>query len=130
MGLRLVAHYFERSEAFVARSAIEAEGMLAYLHNEDWLRLYPQYVGPFGGYRLMVSEHDLEDAVAILREASASPLLEGERLELHGTTWDRIMSFALGWVIGGVPVAIREAKWIAFEAPAAVINPGAIAEDT
>jgi hypothetical protein len=115
MGLRLVAHYFERSEAFVARSVIEAEGMLAYLHNEDWLRLYPQYVGPFGGYRLMVSEFDLDEAVALLTEAKLNPLLEGERLDLRGGVWDRIMSFALGWAIGGVPVSIREARWIPFE---------------
>lgn len=115
MGLSLVAHYFERSEAFVARSVIEAEGMLAYLHNEDWLRFYPQYVGPLGGYRLMVSEHDLEDAVAVLTEAQLNPLLDGECLELHGTVWNRVMSFGLGWAIGGVPVAIRDARWIAFD---------------
>lgn len=112
MGLRLVAHYYERSEAFVARSVLEDAGMLAYLHNEDWIRFYPQYVGPFGGYRLMVSELDLNDAVALLTEAQLNPLLEGERLELHGGVWDRIMSFALGWAIGGVPVAVREARWI------------------
>jgi hypothetical protein len=89
--------------------------MLAFLHNEDWLRFYPQYVGPFGGYRLMVSELDLEDAVALLAEAKLNPLQAGERLELHGHLWDRIMSVALGLAIGGVPVAIRESRWVACE---------------
>ena len=114
MGLHLVAHYYERSEAYVARSVVEAAGMLAILHNDDWIRLYPHLVGPVGGYRLMVSEFDLEAAVAVLTEAQLHPLLEGERLELHGGVWDRIMSFVLGWVIGGVPAPIRESRWIAF----------------
>ncbi len=112
MGLRLVAHYYERSEAYVARSVVEAAGILAFLHNEDWIRLYPQYLGPFGGYRLMVSDFDLEDAVAVLVEAKLNPLLEGERLELHGSVSDRIMSFVLGWVIGGVPVSVRVSRWV------------------
>ncbi len=112
MGLRLVAHYFDRSEAFVARSVIEAQGMLAFLHNEDWIRLYPHYVGPFGGYRLVVSELDLEDAVSVLREARLNPLLEGERLELKGDLFDRVMSFVVGYIIGGVPTMIRKTRWI------------------
>lgn len=115
MGLRLVAHYFDRSEAFVARSAIEAAGILAILHNEDWLRLYPQYVGAFGGYRLMVSECDLEDAVSVLNEARQHPLLEGEWLEVRGGLVDRVMSFIIGWAILGVPVSIRETRWVPFE---------------
>ena len=115
MGLRLVAYYFDRTEAFVARSVIEAEGMLAFLHNEDWLRLYPQYVGPFGGYRLMVSDVDLEDAVAILIEAKLNPLRDGERLEVHGGAWDCGLSFVMGCVIGGVPVSIRETRWVSFD---------------
>jgi hypothetical protein len=115
MGLRLVAHYFDRSEAFVARSVVEAAGMFAVLHNEDWLRFYPQYVGPFGGYRLMVSDLDLEDAVAVLGEAQLNPLLEGERLELRGGVVDRIMSFIIGWAIGGVPAAIRESRWVTLD---------------
>lgn len=115
MGLRLVAHYFERSEAFVARSVLEAAGMPAFLHNEDWLRFYPQYVGPFGGYRLMVSELDLDDAVDVLNVARLNPLIEEERLEQRGGVLDRVVSFALGWVIGGVPVTIRETRWIALD---------------
>ena len=111
MGLRLVAHYFERSEAFVARSVIEASGFFAVLHNDDLIRLFPKYVGPFGGYRLMVSELDLEAAVALLEEAGLHPLLEGERLESSGGVLDRLMSFFIGYAIGGVPVSIRETRW-------------------
>ena len=68
MGLRLVAHYYEPVEALVARSVIEAAGMLAILQNYEWLSVMPYHVGPLGGYRLVVSEFDLDDAVALLRD--------------------------------------------------------------
>jgi hypothetical protein len=115
MGLRRLVHYFDRSEAFVARSVIEAEGMLAFLHNEDWIRFYPHYVGPLGGYRLMVSEFDLEEAGLVLREARLNPLLEGDRLELKGDLLDRVMSLVVGFAIGGVPTTIRQSRWVPIE---------------
>jgi hypothetical protein len=115
MGLRLVAHYYDRSEAYVARSLLEGTGMLVLLHNEEWIRTLPHLVGALGGYRLMVSEIDLEDAVAMLTEAKLNPLLEGERLEVRGGIWDRIVSFLLGYAIGGVPVSIRETRWVSFD---------------
>lgn len=115
MGLRLVAHYYDRSEAFVARSVIEAQGMLAILHNEDWLRMQPYYLGPLGGYRLVVSDIDLDDAVSLLREAQLNPILEGERLELDGNLVERVLGLMLGWFSGGVPTSLRQSRWIAFE---------------
>jgi len=115
MGLRLVAHYFERSEGVVARSVLEDVGMFAYLQNEGLIRLCPQYVGPLGGYRLLVSEIDLEEAVELLIEAKLNPLLDGERLEVRGGVWDRIVSLVMGYIIGGVPVAIRETRWVPFD---------------
>jgi hypothetical protein len=77
MGLRLVAHYYDRTEALIARSVISDAGMLALIPNEDVLRMLPRYTMAFGGYRLLVSEHDLEEAVAVLREAVANPLRGG-----------------------------------------------------
>jgi hypothetical protein len=115
MGLRLVAHYYDRSEAYVARSVVEAAGLLTFLHDEGWIRSFPNYVGALGGYRLMVSEIDLEDAIALLTEAKANPLLGGEQLELTGGLWDRVMSFVAGYALCGVPTPIRESRWIPFE---------------
>ncbi len=115
MGLRLVAHYYDRSEAYVARSLLEGTGMLVLLYNEEWIRTLPHLVGALGGYRLMVSDLDLDDAVAMLTEAKLNPLQEGEWLEVRGGAWDRFMSFVVGYAIGGVPISIRETRWAAFD---------------
>jgi hypothetical protein len=115
MGLRLVAHYYERSEAYVARSLLEGTGMLVILHNDGWIRTLPYLVGALGGYRLMVPDFELEDAVTLLTEAKLNPLQEGEWLEVRGGWWDRIMSFLVGYAIRGVPVSIRETRWVPFD---------------
>jgi hypothetical protein len=114
MGLRLVAHYYERSEAYVARSLLEGAGMLVFLSNEGWIRTLPHLVGALGGYRLMVSDLDLEDAVIMLADAQSNPLEDGEWLETQGGLWDRVMSFLVGYAIHGVPIAIRETRWVPF----------------
>lgn len=115
MGLRLVAHYYDRSEAYVARSVLEGAGMLVVLQNDEWIRTFPHLVGAFGGYRLMVSASDVDDAVTMLTEAKLNPLREGEWLEVRGGLWDRVMSFVVGYAIHGVPISIRETRWIPFD---------------
>jgi hypothetical protein len=112
MGLRLVAHYYEPVEALVARSVIEAAGMLAILQNYEWLSVLPHHTGPLGGYRLVVSEFDLADAVEVLREAGSSPPTEGERLEIKATIGDRIASLVFGSLSGGAPIPLRGSRWI------------------
>lgn len=80
MGLRLVSHYFERNEALIAHSALDAVGIPAFLHGFDVMSMRPWNEVAFGGYRLMVVEDDLGAAVDVLQEARRNPLLEGERL--------------------------------------------------
>ncbi len=97
MGLRLVSHYYEPAEGLIARSVIEAAGMLAILQNYEWLSVMPSHTGPLGGYRLVVSEFDVENAVALLRESQVLTWIEGELLEIKTTIIGRIASSMLGY---------------------------------
>ena len=80
MGLRLVAHYFDRGEALVVSSALDAAGIPAFVHGLDLLTMQPFYEFAFGGCRVVVSEDDLAQAVEVIREARRKPIFEGERL--------------------------------------------------
>jgi hypothetical protein len=80
MGLRLVAHYFERNEAFIALGALEASGLVAFLENHAQISVTPFEEIARGGYRLMVLEQELESAIAVLDEARRRRSFEGERL--------------------------------------------------
>jgi hypothetical protein len=111
MGLRALAYYLERTEAVIAQSVLADAGMLAIIRNEDMLRALPYYTLAFGGYCLLVSEIDLEDAAAVLRDAVANPLNEGETLVVSGDLLDRVLSPLLGWLAGGAPVALRAMEW-------------------
>ena len=81
MGLRLVAHYFDRNEAFIASGALHAAGVTSWLDSHGQISIQPFSEVALGGYRLMVCEEELEDAVAILQEARRKRSFEGERLE-------------------------------------------------
>jgi len=111
MGLRALAYYFDRSEALVVRGALEAAGILAIIGNEDFLRVWPHYIGPLSGYRVLVLEFEVEDAVAVIEEALAHPIEEGEILVVRGGFFDRVQSFLMGWFSGGVPTPIRQWTW-------------------
>ena len=102
MGLKLVAHYYEPVEALIARSVIEAAGMLVIMQNHQWLSVMPYHVGALGGYRLVVSELDLDDAAAVLCEAKANPLTDGEVYESRANFSDHVFSFVLGFLAGGI----------------------------
>lgn len=112
MGLRLVAHYYDRSEAYVARSVLEDAGMLALIPNDQVLRMVPYYTMAFGGYRLLVCEEELEDAVALLRDAVAHPLNDGEKLVVRGDLLDRALTFFCGYLAGGAPFTLRRREWL------------------
>jgi hypothetical protein len=118
MGLRALAYYLDRHEAAVAQSVLVGAGMLAIIRNEDMLRALPSYTLSFGGYCLLVSELDLEDAIAVLKEARANPLYEGEQIVIEGDFLDRVLSLAVGWLAGGAPTPIRRRTWRDAEAPA------------
>jgi len=112
MGLRLVAQYYDPVDAMVARGAVEAAGMLAILQNYEWLSVQPQYVGPLGGYRLVVSEFDLADAVSLLSEVAPVDSREGERLEVTGDVLDRVLSLLFSIFAGGAPLSVRQRRWV------------------
>lgn len=111
MGLRALAYYLDRTEAVVVRSVLSDAGVLAVIGNEDMLRLQPWYTLTFGGYRILVSELQLEEAIAVLEEARVNPLTEGETLSVQGGFVDRVASLILGWLGGGAPTPIRGYSW-------------------
>jgi hypothetical protein len=111
MGLRLLVSYYDYNEAVIARAALDHAGIFAFVANEDLLRIAPYYNLAVGGFRLLVCEPDLEDAVSVLRDAVANPLEEGERLIVRADFIDRVMSFLWGWFSGGTPTPMREYVW-------------------
>ena len=80
MGLRLVAHYFDRNEALIALGAIEAAGVVAFLENQAQNSVMPFEEIARGGYRLMAPEQEIETAIAVLEDAKRTRSFEGERL--------------------------------------------------
>ena len=85
MGLRLVAHYYDRSEAFVVQSALEAAGVAVFMENFNQIALQPLSEIALGGFRLMVIDEELPAALAVLKEAIAKPTPCDEvlRVRLH-----------------------------------------------
>lgn len=80
MGLRLVAHYYDRSEALIVTAALDAAGIPAFLENYHQVHNQPLSEIALGGYRLMVVLDDIDGAVSVLREARSAPLVDGEAL--------------------------------------------------
>jgi hypothetical protein len=111
MGLVLVAHYYERVDALVAKSVVEGAGVAAFLPNFDVLTLLPDYTMAFGGYRLLVVEGEVEAAVFALRHAQTQPASTDERLFVEGDFLDRVLSLVVGWFAGGAPAPIRQRRW-------------------
>jgi hypothetical protein len=114
MGLRLVAHYFDRSEALIVRGALQAVGVPAFVHGFDLLTVQPWCEVTFGGYRVVVPEEELADAVAVLREARSKPLWEGEALVTrYSMVFATLAVFVfIGW---GVFLPWRDYEWGAAE---------------
>lgn len=80
MGLRLVAHYYQRNEALIAFGALEAAGVVAFLENQAQNSVLPFEEIARGGYRLMCPEQESNLAVAILEESRRKRSFGGERL--------------------------------------------------
>ncbi len=110
MGLRLVAHYYDRVEALIAFSAVDASGTPVFLESLNTLTLDNGYLGALGGFRLVVCEEDVAAAVAILGEARANPLREGEVLDVEFDLLHCALSLAVG-LIGSAPSPIRTRRW-------------------
>jgi hypothetical protein len=110
MGLRLVAHYYDRIDALIAFSVVDAAGIPVFLESQALLTVDPAYACAIGGFRLVVCEQDVEAAVAALLEARDSPLREGEALKTEFDLLNGVLSFAVG-LLAGAPAAIRGRKW-------------------
>jgi hypothetical protein len=110
MGLRLVAHFFDRIEALIAQSAIDAAGIPVFLHSSALLTMDAGYTMAVGGFRLVVCAEDVDAAVSVLEEAQSNPLREGERLEVELDFLNAILSFAIGGMTGA-PTPIRGRRW-------------------
>jgi hypothetical protein len=107
MGLRLIESYFDRSEALVARGALEAAGVSIFLRNFELISIYPFHEVVYGGFQIWSAEEDVEAAVSVLRESLRRPLLEGERLSTHTFM---IPSLAL-FFLGGLLMPLKMRRW-------------------
>ena len=112
MGLRALAYYLDPAEATVVHSVLNAPGIFALRRNELFLRMRPEMGFALGGYCVEVSEYDLEDAAAVLAEARANPLNEGEILVTERGLLDRALSLFVGILAAGAPTTIRTPKWL------------------
>lgn len=114
MGLRLLAHYYDRSEALVVQSVLNAAGVLSFVENYNLVAMKPFSELALGGFRLMVCEADVDDAVAVIREARSNPLLEGECLSTRYWPWAFFAVHLLQWWFVGffcVWIPIRWHHW-------------------
>lgn len=100
MGLRLLAVLYERNEALLLRSVLDAAGLLVFLENADQIAVQPFSAIGLGGYRVMVVEEELDAALAVVSEARRNRLFEGERLTRHHVIVPHLLLSALGqfWV--------------------------------
>lgn len=64
-----LARFVDRSEAIIARGLLEACGIVAVIPDIDTLGVAPHLVFAVDGYRVLVSERDLEAAREVLRQA-------------------------------------------------------------
>src|SRR5688572_28441771 len=110
MGLRIVTHYWDRSEALIARGVLQQAGFYAVITNLEWLSNQSHFIGAHGGYELAVPEAECDEAVAVLRAAMVEQPADGEVLEVTGDFLDRVLSFALG-LLSNVPTPLRRRVW-------------------
>src|SRR5262245_36081087 len=111
MGLRTAAYFLERTEAVVARSALEGAGLLAFIGGEDWRAMVPYHTLALGGYRLLVCDEDMEEAIEILRAARTSAVADGEELVVTADLLDYALSLPVGLLAGGAPAPVRRRVW-------------------
>jgi hypothetical protein len=111
MGLRLVAHYYDRVEALIVFSALDAAGIPTFLESAALLTVDAGYLGALGGFRVVVCEEDLHAAVAVLAEACANPSREGEELEVEFDLLHGSLSFLIG-LLAAAPAPLRGRRWL------------------
>lgn len=107
MGMVLLARFYERNEALIVAGALEAAGVVVFVENGRQVELQPFHEIALGGYRLMVPEEELGQALAVIDEARRSPIIEG------GTLSQRTYIFGslLILVLFGFFVPLRTSTW-------------------
>lgn len=108
MGLRLVAHYLDRYEAVIVAAALDAAGVPVFVENYHQVSAQPFSEIALGGFRLMVCEQDLGDALAVIGEARRKSSFEGERLSKQALL---IPTLALFFLFG-LLMPLRSYRWI------------------
>ena len=82
MGLRIIARLYDRPEALVMSSCLEAAGVPHWVLGAEMININPLQEIVYGGYRLVTQEEHLPVALDILAEAIANPTPCDERLEV------------------------------------------------
>jgi hypothetical protein len=111
MGLRVIARLSDRSEALVMSSCLDAAGLPHWVFGAELININPFHEIAYHGYRIVACEDDLEVALAVLTEARAKPLLDGERLsKQHIIVPHMLLTFLLGWLwVWAIP--LRRYAW-------------------
>lgn len=107
MGLRLLAHFYERNEALIVAGALESAGLVVFVENARQMGVQPFYEIALGGYRLMVPEEELGPALAVIEEARRNPVREGGKLTQRTYI---LLSLALT-LLTMVVLPFRTSKW-------------------
>lgn len=107
MGLRLLAHYFDRNEALIVSGVLDAAGVTNFLHNSAQISIYPFHEIAYGGYRIVVCEEELLDALNVIDEARRKRSFEGERLVQRAYIVPSLVLLALF----GIVLPFRTSKW-------------------
>ncbi|MFZ2030406.1 MAG: hypothetical protein WAU68_08880 [Vitreimonas sp.] len=106
MGLRPVAHYYDRVEALVVSSALDAAGVPNFVENFNQVAVKPFEEIALGGYRLMVCEQDLQYALEVIDEARAKPSFEGERLSTYSALELSLLLMLALSIVTSIPIAM------------------------
>jgi hypothetical protein len=107
MGLRLLAHFYERNEALIVTGALEAAGLLVFVENVSQVSVQPFSEIALGGYRLLVPEEELTAALGVIDEARRNRSFEGERLSQRTYIGPSLLLFALF----GLVAPLRTSTW-------------------
>lgn len=111
MGLRIIARMYDRSEALVMSSCLDAAGVLHWVFGAEMININPFNEITYDGYKIVVCPDDFQCAIDVLTEARANPLLEGERLsKQHVIVPHMLATFLLGWFwVWAIP--LRRYSW-------------------
>jgi hypothetical protein len=78
----LLAHYYDQSEAMIAKSVLDSAGVYCFLEGVALAQVRPDLMFALGGMRLMVRVEDVDAAVKELREALAAPAETDEEMDV------------------------------------------------